>query len=90
MRTVKSGARLDIAGWLHELADEVRNDHACHGVIAVRPKGKPDPADWFVILTLPNLIDLLVEAEWIVARPTQTGIGPSAVDTAGTRIPSGN
>jgi hypothetical protein len=62
---VKSGARLDIAGWLHELAAEVHNDNARHGIIAVRPRGKPSPEDWFVVMTLPDLIELLIEARWL-------------------------
>lgn len=62
---VKSGARLDLAGWMHELDAEVRNDHARHGVIVIRPKGAPDPANWWTVMRLPDLIDLLVEAEWL-------------------------
>lgn len=61
---VKSGAKLDIAGWLAELAAEVRNSGATHGFVAVRPKGKPDPEDWFAVLPLPELVRLFAEAGW--------------------------
>ncbi len=63
---VKSGARLAIAEWLAELDAEIEHDHAVHGLIVVRPKGKPDPADWFVIQRLPDAIATLIEADWIV------------------------
>ena len=63
---VKSGARLDVAGWLAELDAEVEHDHAVHGYVVVRPKGKPNPEDWFVIQRLPDAIAVLIEAEWIV------------------------
>ena len=62
---VKSGARLAVAAWLDELDAEMLNDGAAHGAVVVRPKGKPDPADWFAIVRVPDLLDLLVEAEWL-------------------------
>lgn len=62
---VKSGARLDIAGWLAELAAEVANDRADHGAVIVRPKGKPDPAEWFAVLSVPDLLRLLAEVGWM-------------------------
>ena len=61
---VKSGARLDIAGWLDELYDEMDNAHASTGFVAVRPKGRPDPADWYAVLPLPLMLELLKEAGW--------------------------
>lgn len=56
---VKSGASLDLSGWLRELAVEMRNDGADWGVVVVRPKGKPDPKDWWAIMPLPQAVDLM-------------------------------
>lgn len=61
---VKSGARVAVAKWLSELAAEKRNAAARSGFVAVRPKGKPDPDGWYVVLPLPELMDLLEEAGW--------------------------
>ena len=63
---IKSGAKLDIAGWLGELAVEKRHAAADVGFVAVRPKGRPDPDDWFVVMPLPELMDLLGAAGWAV------------------------
>lgn len=62
---VKSGARIDIAGWLDELAKEIANAGADRGFVAVRPKGKPQPDDWFAVLPLPALLELLDEAGYL-------------------------
>ena len=59
---IKSGAQLAIPKWLAELDAETRNAHADIGFVVVRPKGKPDPADWFVILRPESLMDLMKEA----------------------------
>lgn len=56
---VKSGGRLDIAGWLAELSVEINNAGAETGFVAVRPKGRPDVGDWFAVLPLPELVELL-------------------------------
>ena len=61
---VKSGAKLDIARWIRELDAEITNSQADIGFIAVRPKGKPDPREWFVVLTAPDLMRLMNDAEW--------------------------
>lgn len=61
---VKSGARLDMAGWLDELAVEMANAGADQGAVIVRPKGKPSPPDWFCVLPLPLWWQLLKDAGW--------------------------
>ncbi len=61
---IKSGARLAISTWLKELKSEKLNSKANIGFIAVRPKGLPDPDDWFVVLPLPELMDLFNQAGW--------------------------
>lgn len=59
------GGKLDLPGWLAELAREVRNSQATHGFVAIRPRGKPDPTDWYAVMPLPALVALLDEAGWI-------------------------
>jgi hypothetical protein len=59
---VKSGAVLDVPKWMRELEVEVRNSGARMGQIAVRPKGKPNPADWWAMRPLVNDLILLGEA----------------------------
>lgn len=59
---VKSGTRLDIAGWLHELEREIVNSGADTGFVAVRPKGQPHPSKWFAVLPLPVLMRLMLDA----------------------------
>jgi hypothetical protein len=62
---VKSGASLKIPQWLAELDAEVANANAATGHIVVRPKGKPDPEDWFVIMPVNEFMDLMQEAGYI-------------------------
>lgn len=59
---VKSGARLDLAGWTEELRREQFNAGAATGIVAVRPKGRPDPADWWAVLPMPAALELLRRA----------------------------
>ena len=62
---IKSGAKVTISTWLAELATETANSHATIGFCAVRPKGQPDPTDWYAILPLPALMQLMAEAGWM-------------------------
>lgn len=62
---VKSGARVDIAGWLAELEVEIRNDRADMGAVVVRPKGAPDPEGWYTVMPLPAMMRLLEQAGWV-------------------------
>lgn len=62
---VKSGAKLNIQGWLKELDSEIINSQAETGILVVRPKGKPDPADWFVVMRNPLLMKLMEKAGYI-------------------------
>jgi hypothetical protein len=64
---VKSGARLDLSGWLAELEVEQEHADAHIGAVVVRPKGRPDPADWFAVITTSQLLDFLD----IALRPTE-------------------
>ena len=62
---IKSGARIDIPGWLAELSAEIRNANAVTGFVAVRPKGKPAPENWYAVLPLPDLMQLMADAGWM-------------------------
>lgn len=62
---VKSGARVNIAGWLAELRAEMRNDGSTAGAVVVRPKGSPQPEDWYAVLPLPVLMRLLEQSGWV-------------------------
>lgn len=75
---IKSGARLDLATWMHELEAEVTNDHAVHGALVIRPKGRPNPHDWWAVLTVPDLLDLLTEAGWIMPPHPPPTTAPTA------------
>lgn len=61
---VKSGARLDLAGWMGELEVEMRNDGTDIGYTVVRPKGKPAPGDWWCVVPADVLVRLLKAAGW--------------------------
>lgn len=62
---VKSGASLKIQEWLKELEVEIVNANAITGHIVVRPKGKPKPENWFVIMPVPEFMDLMKEAGYV-------------------------
>lgn len=62
---VKSGAVLKIPEWLEELEAEVANAKAETGHIVVRPKGKPNPYDWFIIMPAPPFMELMRKAGYL-------------------------
>lgn len=70
---VKSGARLDLAGWLRETETERVNDGANIGALIVKLKGMGEAkvADWPVMLPLGQFLRLLREAGYQV--PLQGG-----------------
>jgi hypothetical protein len=62
---VKSGARIDIAGWLDQLRNEALHSGADIAFVAVRPKGKPDVGSWYAVLPIPDLMALMAAAGWL-------------------------
>jgi len=58
----KSGVKMQPLKWLREIVKEVRNSGADTGAVIVRPKGKPDPDDWVVMMTMEMYRDLMIEA----------------------------
>lgn len=62
---VKSGAVLNVSQWMRELESEVTNAVADTGFIAVRPKGKPSPEDWWVMMPTGPFLDLMRRAGYL-------------------------
>lgn len=47
---VKSGSRIDLAGWLAEAEQERVNDGASFGVVVVKPKGVTDASRFYAVM----------------------------------------
>jgi hypothetical protein len=62
---VKSGAVLNIQEWLRELDAEMKNAASEMGAVVVRPKGKPDPEDWFIVMPARLWMDLMDKAKYL-------------------------
>ena len=63
---VKSHKALNLPGWLDELTIEVENadrkyveDQAHTGFVVARRKGKPFAGEWYAVMTLERMVDLL-------------------------------
>lgn len=71
---IKSGARLDLPGWLRETEAERINDGATIGALIVKLKGMGEAKvrDWPVMLPLSQFLALLLEAGYQV--PLQGGV----------------
>ena len=59
---VKSGARMDLAGWLRELEVEIVNDDARYGCVAIKPNGVTDGARFYCVMTGEQFAELLADA----------------------------
>ena len=59
----KNCERMNLAGWLAELAVEMRNDNARWGAVWHKRRGKGSPADWYVTMPGHVFADLLKEAQ---------------------------
>lgn len=64
---VKAHKSLSLPEWLSELAVEVENanqrypEHSPHrGILVARRNGKPFAGDWFAVLTLERMTDILI------------------------------
>lgn len=55
----KNTARINLAGWAHEVEVERGNDDAQVGIIAHKRHGNANPADQWVTMTLQDLVALL-------------------------------
>lgn len=61
---IKSGASIDLAGWMDELDVEMANDKTSVGYVVIRPRKRPQAEDWWCVLPAPVLVDLLKAAGW--------------------------
>ena len=59
----KDVAKTNISGWLTEAEVERENDSAAIGVVAAKRRGKGDPADGVVMMTLATFAWLLERSE---------------------------
>ena len=59
---VKSGARMDLPGWLRELEVEMTNDGARYGCVAIKPKGTTDGGRFYCVMTGDQFATLLRDA----------------------------
>lgn len=66
---VKDCAKLDIAGWLREVEFERGNDDAQVGAVVAKRRGKGDPADLLVMMTLRDFAAILTGQ-----RPDEVGL----------------
>lgn len=55
----KDQSRVDLAGWVKEVQQEAINDGALTGIVVAKRKGKGDPGQQWVILTVDDLLRLL-------------------------------
>jgi hypothetical protein len=60
---VKSGARMDLPGWLRELEVEMANDGARYGCVAIKPRGTTDGARFYCVMTGDQFVTLLRAAQ---------------------------
>ena len=56
---VKNHARLDLAGWVDDVAIQARNAGRETGIVIHKRRGKGNPASWYVTCTLDTLITLI-------------------------------
>lgn len=60
---VKSGAKLDLPGWLRELETEMQNDGAEYGCVAIKPRGTTDGARYYCVMTGEMFVRMLEEID---------------------------
>lgn len=56
----KNTARINLAGWVQEVADERGNDDALAGLVIHKRHGNADPLDQWVTTTVRELIAILL------------------------------
>jgi hypothetical protein len=62
---VKSGAKLNIPGWLKELDAEIVNSKSEVGYLTIRPKGLPKPEDWYIVLRPDMFMTIMKKAGYL-------------------------
>lgn len=59
---IKNHKTLDLAGWVKELEAEIRNANADTGSVIAKKRGTTNPGDWYAIMPVHVLVELLREA----------------------------
>lgn len=60
---VKNEKKFNLSGYLKELAAEVKNDGAKHGVVILRKRGTTDVGQWYAIMPVADWVKLRRAAE---------------------------
>lgn len=72
---VKAEKRVNLAGYLDELAAELGNARVSHdaerGVAVVKRRGHTNAADWYAVMPFAHLVDLAQELAAALARITE-------------------
>lgn len=61
---VKNQAGLRLGEWVDQMTGAQDDASDRHGVLIVKRKGTTDPGEWFAVMQLDGLLDLLAEAGW--------------------------
>jgi hypothetical protein len=56
---VKSGAKIDLPGWMRELEVEMVNDGAEFGCVAIKPRGVTDGSRFYCVMSGERFAELL-------------------------------
>lgn len=56
---VKNHAKMELSGWLAELAKEVKNDKAETGVVIHKKKGTTNVGEWYATMTVETWFNLI-------------------------------
>ena len=56
---VKNHARLDLAGWVDDVAIQAVNAGRTTGVVVHKRRGKGNPGSWYVTCTLSDLVTII-------------------------------
>jgi hypothetical protein len=68
---VKNCKTIDLAGWLKEAQAEQANNGDHVGAVIAKRRGTTNPADWYALMTVRQLCDLLAAAGYRDPRLTE-------------------
>lgn len=83
--SVKSAATWSPIRWLSDLDDQADAAAAETGFVIARPKGRPDPDDYVVLIRLPWFMELLREAGWLPPDPINRTLDQLRLDSVTVR-----
>jgi hypothetical protein len=56
---VKDHARLDLAGWIRDVAGQATNANRRNGVVWHKKRGTTNPAEWYVTMSGQTFVELM-------------------------------